>query len=221
MLIASLFLPPFAVNLGETRSLKENCVVLTRISMALCLVASMAAFTPARAGDVQPVAPAAFFPGGMLGVQIGSAWEASKNSPALSHLACQPNAGTADSFDEVCFFKTSGRVAGAETHDGFIVRKGDRVVMIGTGIAIKDPDDPLAETVMRDFESRVHARFQQTGADVLFVNMPEKHLSAGEFAGFSQTAPVLLVELEPKGNELAVFYGYLAPVNTFSALTAE
>jgi hypothetical protein len=32
---------------------------------------------------------------------------------------------------------------------------------------------------------------------------------------------VLLVELEPKGNELAVFYGYLASVNVFSAMTAD
>jgi hypothetical protein len=40
-------------------------------------------------------------------------------------------------------------------------------------------------------------------------------------AGFSHTAPVLLVELEPKGRELAVFYGYLDSVNAFSALAAD
>jgi hypothetical protein len=46
-------------------------------------------------------------------------------------------------------------------------------------------------------------------------------MSAQEMKGFSRTAPVLLVELEPKGNELAVFYGYLAPVNAFSALASN
>jgi hypothetical protein len=124
-------------------------------------------------------------------------------------------------FDEICFFQTSSRVAGAEIHDGFIVRKGDAVILIGTGITIQNPDDPLAETVMRDFASNVHAKFQQTGGDVLFVNLPARHLSAAELQGFSRTAPVLLVELEPKGNELAVFYGYLAPVNAFSALASN
>jgi hypothetical protein len=190
--------------------------------MSLWLCASLLAFGPVgQAGDLTPVSPAVFLPGGMLGVQIGTSWEMSKKSPTLSQLTCQPNDGAAGSFDEVCFFKTSSRVAGAETHDGFMVRKGDRVVLIGTGIAIKNADDPLAEAVMRDFQLQVHAHFQQTGADVLFVNLPEKRLSAGELVGFSQTAPVLLVELEPKGNELAVFYGYLAPVNAFSALTSD
>ncbi|MDB6087073.1 MAG: hypothetical protein JWN43_4954 [Gammaproteobacteria bacterium] len=191
------------------------------VSMIFSLAAALLAFAPARAEDPSPVAPAAFFPAGMLGVQIGSSWETSKRSPSLGQMTCQPNEGAAETFDEVCFFSTSGRVAGAPTHDGFIVRKGDRVVLIGTGIAIKNADDPLAETVMRDFESQVHARFQHTGADVLFVNLPERRLSATELARFSQTAPVLLVELEPKENELAVFYGYLAPVNAFSALTSE
>lgn len=157
----------------------------------------------------------------MLGVQIGSAWETSKKSPSLNQLTCQPSNGAADVFDEVCFFKTSGRVAGAQIHDGFIVRKGDHVVLIGTGITIKNADDPVAETVVRDFESQVHARLQQTGPDVLFVNLPNRRMSPGELVGFSQTAPVLLVELEPKGDELAVFYGYLAPVNAFSALSSN
>jgi hypothetical protein len=67
----------------------------------------------------------------------------------------------------------------------------------------------------------VHAKFQHTGPDVLFVNLPETPMSAGELAGYSQTAPVLLVELEPKGNELAVLYGYLAPVNAFSAMASN
>lgn len=173
------------------------------------------------ASGSEPVAPAAFFPGGMLGVQLGSPWEASKNSPALSGLACEPSQDAGEVFDEICFFQTSSRVAGAEIHDGFIVRKGDAVILIGTGISIKNPDDPLAEAVMRDFAASVHAKFQHTGADVLFVNLPARPMSAQELQGFSRTAPVLLVELEPKGNELAVFYGYLAPVNAFSALTSD
>jgi hypothetical protein len=181
----------------------------------------LASFAAVQAANLEPVSPAAFFPGGMLGVQIGSSWETSKRNPSLDRLTCQPSDGNADVFDEICFFKTTSRVAGAEIHDGFIVRKGDRLVLIGTGISIKNADDPLAESVMRDFESQIHAKFQHTGADVLFMNMPEKRMSPGELAGYSQTAPVLLVELEPKGNELAVFYGYLAPVNAFSALTSE
>jgi len=157
----------------------------------------------------------------MLGVQLGSPWEAIRKSPALSGLTCQTSAEAADLFDEICFFQTASRVAGAEIHDGFVVRKGDAVVLIGTGITIKNPDDPLAETVMRDFAANVHAKFQQTGGDVLFVNLPPRHMSAQELQGFSRTAPVLLVELEPKGDELAVFYGYLAPVNAFSSLTSN
>ena len=195
--------------------------------MAIGLVASVAAFVPAWAGDsatasgMDPMSPATFFPGGILGVQLGSPWEAVKKSPALSGLTCEPRTDSAEVFDEICFFRTSSRVAGAEIHDGFIVGKGDAVILIGTGITIKNPDDPLAETVMRDFASNVHAKFQQTGSDVLFVNLPARHMSAQELQGFSRTAPVLLVELEPKGNELAVFYGYLAPVNAFSALASN
>jgi hypothetical protein len=124
-------------------------------------------------------------------------------------------------FDEVCFFKTSSRVAGASIHDGFVVRKGDRVVLVGTGIAIKSADDPLAESVVRDLMTQVHSKYQQTGSDLLFVNLPARHMSAGELEGFSETAPVLLVEMEPKGDELALFYGYLAPVNAFSVMAGE
>lgn len=195
--------------------------------MAIGLLASLMAGVPAWAGDsgpaseFEPVAPAAFLPGGMLGVQLGSRWETIKKSPSLGRLSCQRRTDSAGVFDEICFFQTSSRVAGAEIHDGFVVRRGDAVVLIGTGISIKNPDDPLAELVMRDFASNVHAKYQQTGGDVLFVNLPDRRMSAQELQGFSRTAPVLLVELEPKGNELAVFYGYLAPVNAFSALAAN
>jgi hypothetical protein len=202
-------------------------VHLCRSAIGLGLLASLLASMPALAGEsvpaseMDPISPAAFFPGGMLGVQLGSPWETSKKSPALSGLTCEPSTDAAEVFDEICFFRTSSRVAGAEIHDGFIVRKGDAVILIGTGITIKNPDDPLAESVMRDFASNVHAKFQQTGSDVLFVNLPARHMSAQELQGFSRTAPVLLVELEPKGNELAVLYGYLTPVNAFSALASN
>ena len=46
-------------------------------------------------------------------------------------------------------------------------------------------------------------------------------MTAEELLSYSQEAPVLLVQLEPKDNELAVFYGYLAPVNAFDALTSN
>lgn len=202
-------------------------VHLSRLSCGIVLLASLFGCVPAWAGDsvpasgIEPVSPGIFFPGGMLGVQLGSPWETSKKSPALSGLNCEPSQNAAEVFDEICFFRTSSRVAGAEIHDGFIVRKGDAVILIGTGITIKNPDDPLAEAVMRDFASSVHAKFQHTGADVLFVNLPARPMSAQELQGFSRTAPVLLVELEPKGDELAVLYGYLAPVNAFSALASN
>jgi hypothetical protein len=184
---------------------------------ALCLAGPC---SPVSAAEPIPQSPAAFLPGGLLGLQIGSPWGTRKSNPSLGGMHCQSGRETGV-FDEICFFKTSSRLANAEVHDGFIVRKGDRIVLIGTGISIKNPDDPLAEEVMRDFEAQIHAQYQQTGGDVLFVNMPPERMSAAELAGFSQTAPVLLVELEPKGNELAVFYGYLAPVNAFSALISN
>jgi hypothetical protein len=202
-------------------------VHLCRSAIGIALLAGLFASISARAGDSapsaapEPMSPAAFLPGGMLGVQLGSPWETTKKSPSLSRLTCEPSTDAVEVFDEICFFQTSSRVAGAEIHDGFIVRKGDEVVLIGTGITIKNPDDPLAELVMRDFASNVHAKSQQTGGEVLFVNLPARHMSAEELQGFSRTAPVLLVELEPKGDELAVFYGYLAPVNAFSALASN
>ena len=202
-------------------------VHLCRSAIGIGLLTSLFASMSARPGDSapsaasEPMSPATFFPGGILGVQLGSPWEMTKKSPALSGLNCEPSTDAAEVFDEICFFRTRGRVAGAEIHDGFIVRKGDAVILIGTGITIKNPDDPLAELVMRDFASNVHAKFQQTGSDVLFVSLPDRHMSAQELQGFSRTAPVLLVELEPKGDELAVLYGYLAPVNAFSALASN
>jgi hypothetical protein len=112
-------------------------------------------------------------------------------------------------------------VAGAEIHDGFIVRKADHVALVGTGISIKNAEDPLAESVVQNFQTQIHSAFQHTGDNVLFVKMPARHLSASELEGFSKTAPVLLVQLESKSHELAVLYGYLAPVNAFGSLTAD
>jgi hypothetical protein len=188
----------------------------------VCAAAAWVPLTEVRAGQLDPAAPGTFLPGGMLGVQLGTSWKTTKTNLSLGKLTCR-RAGGGNGFDEVCFFKTSTarQVAGADVHDGFIARKGDAVVLIGTGISIKNADDPLAESVMRSFESQVHSTFQHTGADVLFVNMPEKRMSPQELEGYSQGAPVLLVQLEPAGNELAVFYGYLAQVSAFSALAAK
>lgn len=173
--------------------------------------------------ELEPETPAAFLPGGMLGVQIGASWEESKKNKAFENLDCQMVEPKADDADEVCFFKTqeSSRVGGAAIHDGFLVRKGNQLVLIGTGIAIKDADDPLAEAVVRTFQSQIHSKFQQTGDEVLFVKLPARHMNEKELAGFSAHAPVLLVQLEHKSHELAVLYGYLAPVNLFGSLSAE
>jgi hypothetical protein len=175
-----------------------------------------------RADDLVPQTPAAFLPGGMLGIQLGGSWEASKQNPSLHQLTCQPVSDARD-FDEVCFFQASSasRVGGAEIHDGFIVRKDDHVVLVGTGITIKNADDPLAESVVQSFQSQIHSAFQHTGDNVLFVKLPARRLTADEMAGYSQKAPVLLVQLEPKNNELAVLYGYLGPVNAFGSLTSD
>ena len=176
----------------------------------------------ARVDDLVPQTPAAFLPGGMLGIQIGGSWGESKQNPSLQQWTCQPITDASD-FDEVCFFRTStaSRVAGAQIHDGFMVRKDDHVVLVGTGISIKNADDPLAESVVQSFQSQVHSAFQHTGDNVLFVKLPARHLTADELEGYSKRAPVLLVQLEAKSHELAVLYGYLAPVNAFGSLTSD
>jgi hypothetical protein len=172
--------------------------------------------------DLEPQTPAAFLPGGMLGIQLGGSWQLSKQNPSLRELNCQA-VKDANDFDEVCFFKTSAasRVGGAQIHDGFIVGKDGQVVLVGTGISIKNADDPLAESVVQTFQSQINSAFQHTGDNVLFVKLPARHLSADELAGYSKKAPVLLLQLETKTNELAVLYGYLAPVNEFGSLTAD
>jgi hypothetical protein len=172
--------------------------------------------------DLLPQSPSAFLPGGMLGIQLGGSWRASKHNPSLHRMDCKAVKDASD-FDEVCFFRTSGasRLAGAEIHDGFLAGKGGRVVLVGTGISIKNAEDPLAEAVVQSFRAQINSAFQHTGDNVLFVKLPARRMSAEELAGFSKRAPVLLVQLEAKSNELAILYGYLAPVNAFGALTAD
>ncbi|GEM_PF-2939919 len=189
---------------------------------ALFMAGTSMSWGAPRVDDLVPQAPAAFLPGGMLGIQLGGSWEASKQNPSLHRLTCQSVPDARD-FDEVCFFRASAdsRVGGAAIHDGFIVRKDDHVVLVGTGIAIKNADDPLAESVVQSFQSQIHSAFQHTGDNVLFVKLPARRLTDDEMAGYSQKAPVLLVQLEPKNNELAILYGYLGPVNVFGSLTSD
>lgn len=191
------------------------------LALALASGASMSV-AATRAEVLEPQTPGAFMPGGMLGIQLGGSWEESKKSPSLRQLACQP-VEDANEVDEVCFFRatTTSRVAGAAIRDGFIARKGDQVVLVGTGISIKNADDPLADAVVQSFQAQIHAAFQHTGDNVLFVKLPKTGMSPDELLGFSRRAPVLLVQLESKSNELAVLYGYLAPVNAFGALTTD
>lgn len=191
-------------------------------AFAFLLIGAAPVVGAPRIDDLEPQTPAAFLPGGMLGIQLGGSWELSKQSPSLHELNCQAVKDASD-FDEVCFFKASAasRVGGAQIHDGFIVGKGDQLVLVGTGISIKNADDPLAESVVQTFQAQINSAFQHTGDNVLFVKLPDRRMSAEELAGYSKKAPVLLVQLESRTNELAVLYGYLAPVNEFGSLTAD
>ena len=195
---------------------------LIAAAVACLLIGATPVVGAPRADDLEPQTPAAFLPGGMLGIQLGGSWQRSKQNPLLQRLDCQAVKDASD-FDEVCFFRASAasRVGGAQIHDGFIVGKGDQVVLVGTGISIKNADDPLAEAVVQAFQSQINSAFQHTGDNVLFVTLPARHMSAAELAGFSKKAPVLLVQLETKTHELAVLYGYLAPVNAFGSLTSD
>ncbi len=190
---------------------------------ALCVLSMPASWAAPRVDEVEAQLPSAFLPGGVLGMQPGGSWEASKHNPALSKLSCQAVEPDGAQFDEVCFFRTSAasRVAGAAIHDGFIVRQGQRLVLIGTGITIKNAEDPLAERVVHSFQNQTHLAFQHQGDEVLFARPPARQLSQEELAGYAQRAPALLVQLEHEARELAVLYGYLGPVNVFGALAAE
>ena len=194
---------------------------LSAVALGL-IIGSSPTVGASSATDLEPQTPAAFLPGGMLGIQLGGSWRQSKHNPSLHKLNCQVVKDASD-FDKVCFFRTStaSRVGGALIHDGFIVGKGDQVVLVGTGISIKNADDPLAESVVRAFQSQINSAFQHTGDNVLFLTLPARPLSAEELDGYSKKAPVLLLQLEAKANELAVLYGYLAPVNAFGALTSD
>jgi hypothetical protein len=194
---------------------------LSAVALGLLLSAGLVGAS-SLADDLKPQTPAAFLPGGMLGIQLGGSWQQSKRNPSLHRLNCQ-TVKDESNFDKVCFFtaSTASRVGGALIHDGFIVGKGDQVVLVGTGISIKNADDPLAESVVRALQSQINSAFQHTGDNVLFVTLPARRMSAEELDGYSKKAPVLLVQLEAKTNELAVLYGYLAPVNAFGALTSD
>jgi hypothetical protein len=174
-----------------------------------------------QAGDFKPPLPAAFLPGGMFGIQLGASWDSAKKSPLIKRLSCAPKSNHGAVFDEVCFFQSSSRLAGASIRDGFIVRKGNQLVLIGATIGIKNVDDPRAETLMRGLQTQVHAKFQQSGNEVVFADMPDQGLSKGTLAGLAQQLPVLLVELESEQTVLGVLYGYLGPVNAFTAVVGE
>jgi hypothetical protein len=191
-------------------------------ALACLLIGAAPVLSAPRAGDLEPQTPDSFLPGGVLGIQLGGSWQRSKQNPLLRQLNCQAVKEAGD-FDEVCFFKASAasRVGGAQIRDGFIVGKGNHVVLVGTGISIKNADDPLAESVVQTFQAQINSALQHTGDNVLFVTLPARHMSAEELAGYSKKAPVLLVQLESRTHELAVLYGYLAPVNAFGSLTAD
>ena len=165
-------------------------------AFTLLLISASPLIGAPRINDLEPQTPAAFLPGGMLGIQLGGSWQESKRSPSLQQLDCQAVKDASD-FDEVCFFKAAAasRVGGAQIHDGFIVGKGDQVVLVGTGISIKNADDPLAESVVQAFQAQINSAFQHTGDNVLFVKLPARRMSAEELAGYSKKAPVLLVQL--------------------------
>ena len=190
--------------------------------LSFLLMSASPATSAPRADDLDPQTPSAFLPGGVLGIQLGGSWQRSQQNPSLRQLDCQVVKDTSD-FDEVCFFKAAAacRVGGAQIRDGFIVGKGDQVVLVGTGISIKNADDPRAESVVQVFQSQINSAFQHTGDNVLFVKLPARHKSAEELVGYSKKAPVLLVQLETKTSELAVLYGYLAPVDAFGSLTSD
>jgi hypothetical protein len=95
------------------------------IGLLASLFASMSALagdSPMAAGQ-DPMSPAAFFPGGMLGVDLGSPWGTIQKSPLATftrELERTPKCSTkyASSRPEPRRAPTS--------HDGFIVRKAMR-----------------------------------------------------------------------------------------------
>ena len=97
---------------------------LTAAFASLLIGASPVMGGASLTNDLEPQTPAAFLPGGMLGIQLGGSWQRSKQNPSLHELNCQAVKDASD-FDEVCFFKASAasRVGGAQIHDGFIVGK--------------------------------------------------------------------------------------------------
>ena len=116
-----------------------------------------------RPDDLEPLTPAAFMPGGLLGVQVGGSREESKKSKSLESLSCQPV--NSDDADEVCFFKSpaASLVAGAPIHDGFIVRRASTWRSLAPALPSKTPTilwprrwcGPFRRTSMRPTSKRV------------------------------------------------------------------
>jgi hypothetical protein len=81
------------------------------------------------------------------------------------------------------------------------------LVLAGTGISIAGAEDSLAEAVVQTLQSRINSAVQHTGDNVLFVNLPARHMSSDELEGYSQMAPAPLVQFEARTHELAVLMG--------------
>src|SRR6201996_8692980 len=100
--------------------------MLTAAAFAFLMMGAAPVSGASRADDLLPQTPAAFLPGGMLGIQLGGSWRASKHNPTLHQLECRTVKDASD-FDEVCFFQAAdaSQVGGAAIHDGFIAGKDD------------------------------------------------------------------------------------------------
>jgi len=64
----------------------------TALGALLMSGASFSSGAP-RVDDLVPQTPAAFLPGGILGIQLGGSWGESKQNPSLQQLTCQPPRG--------------------------------------------------------------------------------------------------------------------------------
>ena len=62
---------------------------LAAAAAALLMAVGSGSFAASGAEDLVPQTPAAFLPGGMLGIQLGGSWKQSKQNPYLHQLDCQ------------------------------------------------------------------------------------------------------------------------------------
>jgi hypothetical protein len=90
---------------------------LNAAALGLLLIGGSFAYGASRIDDLVPQTPAAFLPGGVLGIQLGGSWQRSKQNPSLHQLNCQAVKDASD-FDEVCFFRasTASRVRHGHQH---------------------------------------------------------------------------------------------------------